>query len=432
MFKLKTSFCFQKTTGEKMRARGVRRSLIVVLLSFALALSIVFIIIGAQGARGWGYGTHRFIADEAVNVFSDGSFLSVHRATISNYSTKPDEWKSSDPHEQYRHWYHVDEPDGENEYYRGGLPNDLIMLDKGVLPWAVEDNFASIVQSLEDGAWERAAQLMGAVSHYTEDVTNPLHATSGHNPGGEHVSYEREVNNRLNEISIQDYVPQELENIFEATMATLEESFNFTDEDPDAVIDVSFFLEQHIRWNDIIHEITEDRVRASIQFTANLWYTAMIQAGLIIQAPTLLEPGDGASSATSTPTLTWTSIDGTSFYDLQLASDDGFTSDVITVKDLSTTSYTTENSLAGDSWYWRVRSGDSSTHVGLWSQTWQFTVTAEEGGGGLPITLMAIVGVVVILVVVVALMRSRGRKAAGAGQAEQMEPDAEQGEPQTT
>jgi len=416
-----------------MKASGIKRSLTILSLSLAIALSIVFTIIGAQGARAWSGGTHRFIADEAVDVFSDGSFFSIHRATISNYSTKPDQWKSSDPLEEYRHWYHFDVPWGENEYYRGGLPDNWSLLDQGVLPWAVEDNFASIVRSLEDGAWERAAQLMGAVSHYTQDATMPLHATSGYNPGGEHTSYEHEVNDHLYEISIPDYVPQELENIFEATMATLEGSFNFTDENPDAVIDVSFFLEQHILWNEIIHEITEDRMRASIQFTANLWYTAMIQAGLTIQAPTLLELGDGASSATSTPTLTWTSIDGTSFYDLQLASDDGFTSDVTTVKDLSTSSYTPENSLANDNWYWRVRSGDNSTHVGLWSQTWQFTVTAEEGDEGPPITLMAIVVVVVvILVVVVALMRSRGRRAAGAGQAEQREPDAEQGEPQTT
>jgi len=432
MSKFKTYIsALTKMTGEKMRARGVRRSLTVVLLSLAIALSIVFTIIGAQGARGWGWGTHRFIANEAVDVFSDNSFFSAHRTTISNYSVKPDEWKSSDPLEQYRHWYHVDVPDGENEYYRGGLPNNWSLLDQGVLPWAVEDNFASIVRSLEDGAWERAAQLMGAVSHYTEDATNPLHATSDYSPGGEHGGYEGEVNHHLNEISVPDYVPQELENIFEATMAVLEGSFDFTDEDPKGGIDLCFFLEDHILWNEIIQEITEDRVRASVQFTANLWYTAMIQAGLTIQAPTLLEPGDGDSITTSTPAFTWAPIDGTSFYDFQLASDEGFTSDVITVKDLSTTSYTLENLLVNDNWYWRVRSGDDSTHVGLWSQTWQFSVTAE--GGGMPMTLVAIaVVVVVVLVVVAALLRSRGRRAAGAARAEQREPDAEQGKPQTT
>ena len=400
-----------------MNARGIKRSLTVLSLSLAIALSIVFIIIGAPEARGWGGGTHRFIADEAVNVFSDGSFFSDHRATISNYCTKPDQWKSSDPHEQYRHWYHVDVPLGENEYYRGGLPNNWSILDEGVLPWAVEDNFISLVQSLEDEDWERAAQLMGAVSHYTQDATMPLHATSDYNPGGKHVSYEIGVDGRLDEVSIPEYVPQELDNIFDAAMATLEGSFDFTDEDPEGGVNLSDFLEQDILWNDTIRDITENRLRASVQFTANLWYTAMIQAGLAIQAPTLFEPGDGGSIATGTPTFTWTSIDGTSFYDFQLASDNGFTSDVITVKDLSTPSYTPENPLACDDWYWRVRSGDNSTHVGLWSQTLQFTVTDEEGG--LPIALMAIVVAVVVVLVVVALMRSRSRRAAGAGHAEQ-------------
>lgn len=403
-----------------MKVKGVRRSLTVLLLLLAISLSIVFTIIGAQGTRGWAWDTHRFIADEAVDVFSDNSFFSVHRATLSNYSIKPDQWKSSDPLEQYRHWYHVDHPHGEDDYV------------EGVLPWAVEDNFATLVQSLEDEDWERAAQLMGAVSHYTQDATMPLHATSDYNPGGKHVSYEIGVDGRLDEVSIPEYVPQKLDNIFDAAMATLEGSFDFTDEDPEGGVNLSDFLEQGILWNDTIRDITENRLRASVQFTANLWYTSMIQAELAIQAPTLFEPGDGGSIATGTPTFTWTSIDGTSFYDFQLASDDSFTSDVTTVKELSTTSYTPENSLAGENWCWRVRSGDNSTHVGLWSQTWQFTVTAEEGGGGLPITLMAIVVVVVVVVVVVALMRSRGRRVAGAGQAEQREPDAEQGEPQTT
>jgi len=390
---------------KKLRAKGVRRSLTVLLLLLAIALSIVFTIIGAQGARAWAWDTHRFIVDEAENVFSDGSFFSVHRATISNYSVKPDQWKSSDPHEQYRHWYHVDHPHGEDEYL------------EGVLPWAVKDNFVTLVQSLEDEDWQRAARLMGVISHYTADATMPLHATSDYNPGGKHVSYEIGVDGRLDEVSIPEYVPQELDNIFDAAMATLEGSFDFTDEDPEGGVNLSDFLEQDILWNDTIRDITENRLRASVQFTANLWYTAMIQAGLAIQAPTLFEPGDGGSIATGTPTFTWTSIDGTSFYDFQLASDNGFTSDVITVKDLSTPSYTPENPLACDDWYWRVRSGDNSTHVGLWSQTLQFTVTDEEGG--LPIALMAIVVAVVVVLVVVALMRSRSRRAAGAGHAEQ-------------
>lgn len=255
------------------------------------------------------------------------------------------------------------------------------------MPWAVEDVFDDVVRNLEDENWQQAAELMGAISHYTQDATMPLHATYDYNPGGNHTNYEHEVDRHLGEILIPDYVPQEFENIFDATMAVLEESFGFTG---DTENDLSYWLRMSILWNDTIYHITENRLRAGVQFTANLWYTAMIRAGLAIQAPTLTSPLDGTATTDSTPTFTWTSVNGTIFYDLQLASDNGFTSDVFTVKDLSTTSYTLENSLSDGSWYWRVRSGDNSTHVGLWSQSQRFTIE----------TTTSVTTIIVIIVIV--------------------------------
>ena len=158
---------------------------------------------------------------------------------------------------------------------------------------------------------------------------------------------------------------------------TLEESFNYTDEDPKGGVNLSDFLENHILCNEIIKSTTENRVRAGVQFTANLWYTAMIRAGLTIQPPTLVEPASGTSLTSDEPTLDWSPVNSVDFYDLQLASDNEFTTDVIIVKNVPTSSYTLENLPEGD-WYWHVRSGDNSSHVGLWSQTWWFTVKTEE------------------------------------------------------
>ncbi len=332
------------------------------LIVAAITLVIFAYSVQAPFVQAWGWTTHRFIVNEAKDVFSDGSFFSVHYSTIYTYSTQPDAWKSSDPYEQYRHWYHVNYPHGEGEYW------------DGVLPWAVEDNFATLVQSLESGEWEQAAQLMGAIGHYTGDATNPLHATSDYSPGGNHGNYEGEVNNRLYEISIPDYVPQELGDIFDATMATLEGSFDFTDEDPEGGVNLSDFLEQDILWNDTIRDITENMLRASTQFTANLWYTAMIQAGLTIQAPTLLGPGNGATISDDTPTFGWSST--VAGYQLEYATDQTFATNVTIVKDITTSSYTPTTPLAEGTWYWRVRSGDDSTSVGLWSGAWLFTIAS--------------------------------------------------------
>jgi len=338
-----------------MRSRASKMCSRALILA-AIALVIFAYSVQAPFVQAWAWPTHRFIVNETKDVFSDNSFFSVHYSTIYTYCTKPDAWKSSDPYEQYRHWYHVDYPHGEDEYW------------DGVLPWAVEDNFAMLVQSLESEDWEHAAQLMGVIGHYTADATMPLHATSDYNPGYNHVNYEHEVDDHLYEISIPDYVPQELENIFGSTMAVLEESYGFTGYTEDTL---SYWLVQDILWNDTIHYITENRLRSATQFTANLWYTAMIHAGLTIQAPTLMEPGNGAISD-NTPTFEWSST--VAGYQLEYDTDNTFTTNVTIVKDITTTSHTPTSPLASGTWYWRVRSGDNTTNVGLWSDTWQFIV----------------------------------------------------------
>jgi hypothetical protein len=94
-----------------------------------------------------------------------------------------------------------------------------------------------------------------------------------------------------------------------------------------------------------------------------------------------------------------------------LASDSGFTSEVVTAKSIPTASYTLTQPLPSGKWYWRVRSGDSYTAVGLWSQTKSFTVLPPNGaatgggGGAFPVvyiggvvTVVAVLGVVVVII----------------------------------
>jgi len=143
--------------------------------------------------------------------------------------------------------------------------------------------FDNIVQYLKDEDWQQAAELMGAICHFAADATCLLHATwdYGASPGYHHSEYETAVNNHISEISIpNNYVPQELDDITNAALVTLAESFDFTDEDPNGGINICDFLEVGISWNPEIKSMTENRVRAGVQFTANIWYTAMVRAGL--------------------------------------------------------------------------------------------------------------------------------------------------------
>ena len=138
--------------------------------------------------------------------------------------------------------------------------------------------FDDIVQYLKDEDWVTAAQLMGAICHFAADASCPFHATWHFNPGGSgHSAYEDAVNSHIGEMSIPtNYVPQYLDDITNAALVTLAGSFDFTDEDPNGGVNI----DGGTIWNDTIKSISENRVRAGVQFTVNVWYTAMVQAGL--------------------------------------------------------------------------------------------------------------------------------------------------------
>jgi len=262
-----------------LRVGGIGHSLTA--LAICLMFLLVFFVHLAQvpTAHSWGWTTHYFIETKAELVFSNdpflSNFLSTYHSTLYSWCTYPDSNKSF-------------MPDGGGEadwHYLDAYSYNPLSYSGGKLPWAMEWIFDNIVQYLKDGDWNTAAQLMGAICHFAADATCPLHATwdYGASPGYHHSEYETAVNNHIGEISIpiSDYVPQELDDITNAALATLAESFDFTDEDPNGGVNICDFLEVGISWNDTIKSITEDRLRAAIQFTANVWYTAMVRAGLV-------------------------------------------------------------------------------------------------------------------------------------------------------
>jgi len=264
-------------TGYKEGQKMSLKSKVSILTCLLLTVSIIY---SAQvpTAHSWGWRTHQFITQKTINVMPSSLswFFTGYSSTIVSYCTKPDDWKNSsdpnyDPYEQYRHYYHVNIPHDESDY------ND------GVLPWAVEDNFNMFVQNLKENNLTHAAQLAGVIGHYIEDASMPLHATSNYNPGYNHGDYESEVNYQISidnvNADVPGFVPYKLDNIFNSTMQLLTESYQFAENKPD---NLSYWLKNNILWNENIKRITENRLRTATQYLANVWYTGMVQAGLVI------------------------------------------------------------------------------------------------------------------------------------------------------
>jgi subtilisin-like proprotein convertase family protein len=112
---------------------------------------------------------------------------------------------------------------------------------------------------------------------------------------------------------------------------------------------------------------------------------------------TLVSPANGATSVSSTPTYQWNALSGASSYDLQVATDVGFTS-IVTNTNVTTNSFVQAPALNNNTtYYWRVR-GVNSCGAGTYSSTFSFTtqniVCSTVASTNVPITIPTTVSTV--------------------------------------
>lgn len=92
----------------------------------------------------------------------------------------------------------------------------------------------------------------------------------------------------------------------------------------------------------------------------------------------LTAPSNGATNEPVSPALTWNAItgtDGATSYDVQVATDAGFSAIVDNATGLTGTSYNPTGLSLGTTYFWRVR-GINTCGTGAWSATWSFTTSS--------------------------------------------------------
>jgi hypothetical protein len=118
-----------------------------------------------------------------------------------------------------------------------------------------------------------------------------------------------------------------------------------------------------------------------------LVHTVPLDLGIYSQVPaitTLLTPPEGASDQPTTPTFTWSAVEQAAAYDLQVATDIGFTSIVVDAANLASTSYTPAADLeTGTYYYWRVRAHNA---CGIGEFTPPFIFSTVVAAGDCPLT----------------------------------------------
>ena len=131
----------------------------------------------AGGKPGYGYGTHDWILEHAIDLAGNPSWLDVKTALY--HSNDPDYFKTNPDWHLFR--------DSGNS--RGG-------------PQEAADYYYAAVQALSKGETETASVKLGVMSHYYSDLLVPFHTThDALKHADEHLKYELEVDSHTRHYS---------------------------------------------------------------------------------------------------------------------------------------------------------------------------------------------------------------------------------------
>lgn len=190
-------------------------------------------------ALPWGSTGHHHIAQnysKHLPPTMDG--LASWDAVVDAHVMDADIRKGSVPGERYRHYMDIDY---YPEFFAGTMPHERAVLEarygpttvlqKGVLPWAVDEVVTTLAGQMSAGEWGDAALTISDLCHYVGDTHVPLHCTlnydgqlTGNN--GIHSRWESQmVNLFVSEIGIPAAPSEAYPDALDAMFAFITESW---------------------------------------------------------------------------------------------------------------------------------------------------------------------------------------------------------------
>jgi len=118
-------------------------------------------------------------------------------------------------------------------------------------------------------------------------------------------------------------------------------------------------------------------VKADNNFGSKGWSeTWSFTTGVAPTPPVLLSPSDGATDISLSPTLTWSASNGATSYNLQVATDNSFSSSSLVLnQNVGNTTYKQLSGLSNSkTYFWKIAVVNSYGTSG-WSTVWSFTAT---------------------------------------------------------
>lgn len=275
-----------------------------------LCAAIVLSLLTALDAGGWGWNAHRFFNRVAVYHLPGEMMLFIQDSTFfSTHSIDADQRRVTGDTSLYaeapRHFMDIDDYPNFQTIPRS--LDSLIMIfgwervkQNGTSPWATVWNYDSLVLQLRRGAWESAKLTASDIGHYVGDAHQPLHNTVNYNGQfsnnyGIHSRYETTMLSTtyyLNSLYIVPdtvhYVANRINYVFDYVIRT--------NGLVDTVLRADTYAKSVSGWNGSgtapasyynalwqrTRNITLSQMQLGTRALASLWYSAWVDAGLII------------------------------------------------------------------------------------------------------------------------------------------------------
>ncbi len=280
------------------------------------AISLTLILLIPQLARCWGFFGHRQINHYAVFLLPPEMllFYKPHLNYITDHSVDPDKRRYAVKEEGPRHYIDLDKYGNDprkNIPLRWNEAVDRFSADTlnahGIAPWWIQTMLYRLTNAFRDKNQLAILKLSSELGHYIGDIHVPLHASSNHNgqhtgQHGIHGFWESRIPELLAEkewdffIGKAGYIDNPAvfiwDRAFESAAAAdtvlrfekkLSQQFpgsgKYAFEERNGTLIRQYSSAYTIRYNRMLNNMVERRMRQSIYAVASFWYTAWVNAG---------------------------------------------------------------------------------------------------------------------------------------------------------
>lgn len=279
------------------------------------------LVAGTFNSYGWGTWGHNHINKGAILALPAdmGMFFYNHADFIVEESTVPDlrKYTLKDKAEHPRHYIDLEKYGYKNET----IPSDLkVLIEKygkdsvdrfGILPWYIQEMMEKLTTAFRNKRKTEILFLAADLGHYVGDAHVPLHTTINHNgqltgQQGIHSYWESQLPEMFGRnYKLNTREAHYIKDIEKATWTIIDSSYalltplleNDRKMQKDKPEELKYVLGKdgqpvknkfgqpvhayeyaHV-YHELLDGMVEQQLRSAIQFTADLWYTAWVNAG---------------------------------------------------------------------------------------------------------------------------------------------------------